>query len=61
MFRGREVEKGSPDFSGLRGIRSGINHGAEKILEKRQQKFQEIFPEKVSVLPTQKKTAMVAV
>lgn len=60
MFRSREVEKGSPDFSGFRRIRSGKN-GAEKILEKRQQKFQEIFPEKVSLLPAQKKTAMVTV
>lgn len=60
MFRGREVEKGGPDFSGFRGIRSGKN-GAEKILKKRQQKFREIFPERESVLPAQKKTAMVAV
>lgn len=56
MFRGGEEEKGGPDFSGFRGIRSGKN-GAEKNFEKAAAKVSG----KVSVLPAQKKTAMVTV
>ena len=53
-------KKGGPDFSGFRGIRSGKN-GAEKNFEKAAAKVSGNLSGKVSVLPAQKKTAMVTV
>lgn len=60
MFRGREKEKGGPDFSGFRRIRFGKN-GAEKIFEKEGSKNSGNLSEKVSCCRHKKKTAMVAV
>lgn len=54
MFRGREVEKGSPDFSCLRRIRSGKT--VQKNFEKAAAKVSGNLSEKVSLLPAQKKT-----